>query len=186
MFTKRNLIFSGILAVLAILLPLFNIRLSMGNPNFGTTPVTLAAVFLPWPFTIIIGLIKGLCTAVYTGSFLVEIPAGIGDALMGLFTWFLARRWFTTLAAFVGQVSRFVVTSGLVAIAFSAAIAFKSITPANAPVAGLSFSFFDNLAASWLAISFPAIFVSVLVNSALAIAFILLFDQFIYKFLKTE
>jgi hypothetical protein len=186
MFTKRNLMFGGILAILAILLPLFNMNLSMGNPNFGTTPVTLAGVFLPWPFAIIIGLIKGVCTAVYTGRFLVEIPAGIGDALMGLFTWFLARRMYTTLASFIGQISRFVVTSGLVAIAVSAAIAFKSITPANAPVAGLSFSFFDNLANSWLAISFPAIFVSVLVNSALAIAIILIFDKFIYKFLKTE
>jgi hypothetical protein len=186
MFTRKNLILGAILAAFAILLPLFNVRLSMGNPNFGTTPVTLAGIFLPWPFAVIIGLIKGISTAVYTGRFLVELPVGVGDALMGLFTAFLARRWYTTLAAFVGQLSRFVFSAGLMAIVVSIAIAMNSITPANAPVTGLSFSFWDNIGASWLSISFPAIFISMLVNAAASIAVILLFDRFIYKFLGTS
>ena len=42
---------------MAIVVTMFEIRLPFGNPNFSSTPVTLAAVFLPWPVGVITGII---------------------------------------------------------------------------------------------------------------------------------
>jgi len=156
----------------------------MGNPNFGTTPVTLAGVFLPWPLAVIIGLIKGIASAVDTGRFLVEIAAGIGDALMAYFTFRLALRWHKALAALVGQGSRFIFTSGMVALAVSLFIALGIITPQEAPVAGLTGSFFSDFAASWLHISYPAVALSILFNAVASVIIILLFGKYIERFLK--
>jgi hypothetical protein len=91
MKTKMVLLYAPILAILAVILPFVNIPLPVGNPNLGSTPATLAAIYLPWPFCIIIAVLKGIAASIITGRAWVEMPAGIGDALMALFTYWLAR-----------------------------------------------------------------------------------------------
>jgi riboflavin transporter FmnP len=181
---KKVLISAAVLIMLAIILPLFHITLPIGNPNFGSTPITLAAVFLPWPVGIIAALVKGITTSLFTGKFLVEIPAGIGDALMALFTFWLARHWNKSLSAFIGQLSRYILTAGMVALGVSVAIAVGVILPENAPVAGLTSSFFNNLASTWKAICHPALTLSILFNTVLSVIIIAALGKRIEIFLK--
>ena len=174
----------AILIVLAIILPLFNISLPIGNPNFGSTPITLAAIFLPWPFGIGAALVKGITSSLFTGRFLVEISAGVGDALMALLTFWLVRRWNKSLSAFIGQLSRYILTAGMVALGVSIAIAAGIITAENAPIAGLTNSFFPNLASTWLAICHPALTLSILFNTVLSVIIIVLLGKRIESYLK--
>jgi riboflavin transporter FmnP len=180
---KRMYITAAILILLAIILPLFNVSLPIGNPNFGSTPITLAAVFLPWPVSIIAALIKGITSSLFTGRFVVEISAGIGDALMALLTFWLARRWNKSLSAFIGQLSRYILTAGMVALGVSVAIATGIITAENAPVAGLGTSFFSNLASTWLAICHPALTLSIGFNVILSVIIIAFLGKRIDRFL---
>jgi thiamine transporter ThiT len=181
---KHMVIAFSILLALAIILPLFNITLPFGNPNLGTTPVTLAAVYLPWYLGLITGLIKGISTAAITGRWLVEIPAGIGDALMACFTFWLARSMHKTIAAILGQLSRYIFTSGLIALTISTALAAGLINPSQAPVGGLTGTFLHNLIISWSGISYPSITVSILFNLVVSVLVILLFGNPIEKFLS--
>jgi hypothetical protein len=183
---KRMLISAAVLIVLAVILPFFRIDLPMGNPNFGSTPITLAAIFLPWPVAVIAALIKGITSALYTGRFLVEISAGIGDALMALFIFWISRHWNKSLSALVGQISRYILTGGMVAIAVSVAIAAGIITPASAPAPGLTSSFFSNLALSWIDICHPALTLSILFNAVLSVLIVLILGKRIESFLKSE
>lgn len=183
---NRIIILALVLIALAVILPLFHITLPIGNPNFGSTPITLAAVFLPWPVGIIAALIKGITTSLFTGSFLVEIPAGIGDALMAIFTFWLARRLNKSLSAFIGQISRYVLTAGTVALAISITAATGIIALENAPVQGLNYSFISNFATTWKAISYPALTLSILFNTALSVIIIAASGKYIEKFLNSN
>jgi hypothetical protein len=174
-----------ILLALAIILPLFNITLPFGNPNLGTTPVTLAAVYLPWYLGLITGLIKGISTAAFTGKWLVEIPAGIGDALMACFTFWAAKSMHRTIAAILGQFSRYIFTSGLIALTISTALAADWISASQAPVKGLTADFLHNLIISWGGISYPSITISILFNMVVSVLLILVFDSLIEKFLSS-
>lgn len=181
---KRNIIiFAIILAVAAIVLPLLNIPLVLGNPNLGSTPVTLAAVYLPWPFGIIIGLIKGISTALFTGRYLTEISAGIGDALMAYFTYLLARRLHKAISAALGQVSRLIFTSGMVALGFTVSLAAGWITPAAAPVSDLTSSAAHNFITVWRGITHPSIILSIALNLVLSVVVILLLGKRIERYL---
>jgi hypothetical protein len=179
---KRILIASIILIAMAIVLPLFNIPLGIGNPNLGSTPATLAAVYLPWPVGIIAALIKGIAAAIFTGKYWVEIPAGIGDALMALFTYWLAKRWHRAWAAAAGQISRVIFTSGMVALCISAAVAVNILSPSSAISASLTPSFFTNFGIIWQSITFPAIVLSALVNMVVSLIVIWLFSGKIERF----
>ncbi len=181
---KNVLLFALILAVLAIVLPLVNIPLPVGNPNLGSTPVTLAAIYLPWPFCIIIGLIKGIAASIITGRLWVEMPAGIGDALMGIFTFWLAGRMHKGWAVALGQASRIIFTSGAVALCISIAMAFNIFTASTAPVPGLTSSFFANVGISWMSITFWSIILSVIVNIVFSLIIVLLFSRPIETILK--
>lgn len=181
---KMVWIYSIVLAVLAIVLPLINIPLPIGNPNLGSSPVTLAALYLPWPVCIIIGLIKGVAASIITGRVWVEMPAGIGDAIMGIFTWWMAGHMHKSWAAILGQASRIVFTSGVVALCVSGAIALNLLTPATAPVKGLTASFFPDFGTSWLGITWPAILLSIAVNAVFCLVIVLLFSRSIENSLK--
>jgi thiamine transporter ThiT len=56
---------------------MFKIQLPFGNPNFGSTPVMLAAVFLPWPVGVITGIIKGIGVSIWTGKVFARISSFI-------------------------------------------------------------------------------------------------------------
>jgi hypothetical protein len=181
---KMVLLYAVILAVLAIVLPLLNIPLPIGNPNLGSTPTTLAALYLPWPFSIIIALIKGIASSIITGRWWVELPAGIGDAFMALFTYWLARRMHKGWAAVLGQASRVVFTGGVIALCVSAAVSLNFLTPATVPIMGLTSSFFHDFGISWLSITCPAILLSIAANAIVVLIIVLLFSRPIEKSLK--
>jgi hypothetical protein len=173
-----------VLLALASILPLFNISLPFGNPNLGTTPVTLAAVYLPWYMALITGLTKGISAAAFTGRWLVELSAGIGDTLMACFTFWLARSMHKTIAAILGQLSRYVFTSGLVALTISTALASGMINPSQSPVSGLTGTFLHDLVMSWSGISYPSITVSILFNFVVSVLVIMIFGRPIEQFLS--
>lgn len=181
---KHMVITFLILLALAIILPLFNISLPFGNPNLGTTPVTLAAVYLPWYMGLITGLVKGISTAAFTGRWLVEIPAGVGDALMACFTFWVARSMHKTIAAILGQLSRYIFTSGLIALTISTALAAGLINPAQAPIKDLTGDFLHNLIISWSGISYPSITISILFNFVVSVLLIMVFGGPVEKFLS--
>jgi hypothetical protein len=172
-----------VLLALAIILPLFNISLPFGNPNLGTTPVTLAAVFLPWYLGLVTGLAKGISAAAFTGRWLVEIPAGVGDAVMACFTFWAAKYMHKTIAAILGQFSRYIFTSGLIALTVSSALAAGLISTAQAPVKDLTGDFLHNLIISWGGISYPSITISILFNLVVSVLLILVLGNQVEKFL---
>lgn len=179
MTKKRLIAYSAIFGALAIVVTMFKIQLPFGNPNFGSTPVTVAAVFLPWPVGVITGIIKGIGVSIWTGKVFVEMPAGIGDALMAYFTNRLAKRWKKSYAAVAGQISRYIFTSGMVALFISLLIAIGVISPTEMPIPGLapSSSFIPNLFTTWAAISFPALTLSILFNASASVAIIQLIGK---------
>jgi hypothetical protein len=184
MKTKMVWLYALILAILAIVLPLFNIPLPVGNPNLGSTPATLAAVYLPWPFCIIIALIKGIASSVISGRPWVEMPAGIGDAFMAIFTFWLVKHMHKGWAAALGQLSRIILTSGTVALCVSAAFALNLLTSATSPIPGLTSSFFSNLGIGWMSMTFWAIVLSAVINGMVSVTIVLLFSRPIENSLK--
>ena len=181
---KHVCIAFAILLAAAIILPLFNIKLPFGNPNLGTTPVTLTAVYLPWYLGMTAGLVKGISTSLFTGRWMTEIPAGIGDAIMACFTFRIARSMHKTIAAILGQLSRYIFTSGLIAIFVSSAIATGSLGIAQAPVSGMTGDFLHDLVISWSGISYPSITISIIFNMVISVLIILVFSNHIEKFLR--
>jgi hypothetical protein len=172
----RLLAYSALFGILAIVVTMFELQLPFGNPNFGSTPVTIAAVFLPWPVGVITGLLKGIGVSLWTGKALVELPAGIGDALMALFTYRLAKRTSKSVAAVAGQLSRYIFTAGMVALVLSLGVALGALAPTEVPVHGVasSASFTANIIAIWAAISYPALTLSILFNALASVLIILL------------
>lgn len=177
MKAKLVWLYALFLAVLAIILPLFNIPLPVGNPNLGSVPATLAAVWLPWPFCIVIALIKGISAAIITGRAWIEIPAGIGDAIMAIFTFWLARHMHKAWAAVLGQFSRLIFTSGTIALCVSTALAVNILPLTTSPIPGLTSSFFSNLMTSWLAITAWSIVLSATVNAVFSLIIVLLLTR---------
>jgi hypothetical protein len=184
MKTKMVWIYALVLAILAVVLPLFNIPLTVGNPNLGSTPATLAAIYLPWPFCIVIALIKGISASIFTGRVWVEMLAGTGDAFMALFTFWLVKHMHKGWAAGLGQASRIVFTSGTVALGVSIGQALNLFTPATAPVPGLTPSFLSNIGISWYAMTVWAIVISAAVNGLVSVIVVLLFSRPIENSLK--
>lgn len=69
---KHMAIVFAVLLGITIILPLFNLWLPVGNPNLGTTPVTLTALYLPWYLGMIMGLVKGVATSIFTGRWIYD------------------------------------------------------------------------------------------------------------------
>ena len=170
----RIIVLSALFGALAILCTNLWIPMFFGNPNLGSTPVTIAGVLCPLQVGVAAGIVKGIAASLWTGQALIEMPAGIGDALMAAFANYLARRWKRTYAVIAGQLSRYLFTSGMIAfnigfvssLGASEATAFQgvlrtfpslvpSISPLPPPVV--------NIIIVWLAI-FPAVTLSILAN----------------------
>jgi len=112
------------------------------------------------------------------------MPAGFGDALMAYFTCRLVGHWGRTYAAIAGQLSRYIFTSGMVALCVGLAVATGVVSPADAPVSGLTSSALGNIFATWKAISYPAVTLSIAFNIVASVLIILLFGKRIQKILK--
>jgi len=177
---------TAIFGALAIVCTQLWIPLFFGNPNLGSTPVTVASVLCPLPVGVIAGIIKGIGASLWTGQPFIELPAGIGDALMAAFTHHLARRWKRKVhAAVAGQLSRYLFTSGMIALYIGLSVSFGSSGPEASVFQALfkKFPWFAglvsilpspiaNVAIVWFAI-LPAVTLSIAANmlvSAIVIA----------------
>jgi len=186
---KKIIMYSVIFGVLAIILTKLFVPLFIGNPNLGSTPVVLAAVLCPWPVGIIVGIIKGIGASIWTGKWYVEFPAGVGDALMAAFTYRLSRKIKAEYAVVVGQLSRYIFTSGAVALFIASMVTsgwassiinalFSSLSqrlieslPALAFLAENP-GFLASFAIVWIDTSFPAVTLSIVANAIVAFVII--------------
>jgi hypothetical protein len=145
-----------------------------GNPNLGSTPVILAGVLCPLQVGVAAGIVKGIGASLWTGQAFIEMPAGIGDALMAAFANYLARRWKRIYAVIVGQFSRYLFTSGMIAlnVGFMSSFGVSEAAAFQGLLRGLpwfvrSISLLPPLVANimivWVAI-FPAITLSIVAN----------------------
>jgi hypothetical protein len=156
--------YTVVIIILAIILPRYQLTLPVGSPNFGSTPITVAAVCLPWPVGVIAAIAKGIAVTMWGGEFLIEFPAGIGDALMVILTAWLVRRVRRNMAVIAGQVSRLVFTSGVVAVVLGVLVATGSVSPGLSPIGNLTSSAWQNIVIIWKAITYPAVLLSIGVN----------------------
>ncbi len=113
------LIYVAVFGALSIVLSSIRVSFPLGNPNLGSTPVSIAASASPGLAAFAVGIIKGVGVSLWTGQALIEIPAGIGDGLMGVFTSWLSRRINPVLAVAAGQISRYLFTSGMIAVSLT-------------------------------------------------------------------
>ena len=140
---------------LALLATFIKVPMHFGNPNLGSTPVSVAGVLFPPQIAFLTGLIKGIGASLWTGQPYIEMAAGIGDALMAVFTVLLVRKYRTDVAIICGQLSRYIFTSGLIAI--SVAVLLNG-DPALIP-------------SMWVAI-FPAVTLSIIANTAVSLVIV--------------
>jgi hypothetical protein len=176
---KWLILYSVIFIALAVILPRFQLTLPIGSPNFGATAVTLAAALLPWPIGAAAGIIKGISVSFWGGSLFVELPAGVGDALSALLTSWLVKRWRRTYAIIVGQISRFIFTSGMVAVTVGILVATRVISPGLSPFGNLSLNAWQNIVSIWQLLSYPAIAISVAFNLAASLFLSWLFGEIV-------
>lgn len=170
-FIKINLMNKKIMLILiscisAGILTYFNIPLEWGNPNLGTTPVSIISLFSPLG-SVFTALVKGISSSIYTGRTYVEMAAGIGDALMALLTFYLVKKIGKEKAIIVGQISRYIFTSTLVAISVSI---YRDNNISEIPII-------------WVDM-FPAITISIIVNTVAAIIFLKMFGNKINNYLS--
>ncbi|MEN3034992.1 MAG: hypothetical protein ABC537_01695 [Candidatus Methanosuratincola sp.] len=145
------LIYVAVFGALSIVLSSIRVSFPLGNPNLGSTPVSIAASASPGLAAFAVGLIKGLGVSLWTGQALIEIPAGIGDGMMGILTSWLSRRINPVLAVAVGQLSRYFLTSGMIALSLTISKSYPGFLEA------------------WIAM-IPAITASIIVNLVLSTA----------------
>jgi len=183
------LVYTAILGALSIILSSIRVSFPLGNPNLGSTPVSVAGVTSPGIASFIVGLIKGLGVSLWTGQALLEMPAGIGDGIMALFTLWLSRRINAVVAVVVGQVSRYLFTSGMIALVLGTAVSVDM----SLPGASLLFSkiisaapwfspvglppVLANIAMVWVAM-IPAITASIVANAVLSGAVVAALKKF--------
>ncbi len=185
----------AVLGALSIIMSSVKVSFPLGNPNLGSTPVSLSAVLSGGYAAFIVGIIKGLGVSLWTGQALLEIPAGIGDGLMALFTSALSKRIGHLYAVILGQVSRYLFTSGMIALVLGtlasvsptllgAYALFSKITSSTAatPPDWIPF-LLSNIGMVWFAM-LPAITASIVANAALSAVVVLGIKKFTPSALK--
>lgn len=175
----------AIFGSLSLLFTQIWIPLFFGNPNLGSTPITLAAVLCPMPVGVVSGIIKGLGASFWTGQPYIEMPAGVGDALMAILTNLLSKKLKRKVYAVVaGQLSRYLFTSGVIALYIGLAVSLGSSGPEatilqslqrRLLISGHLSSYLPPIMANilivWLAIS-PAVTLSIIGNMIVSAAVI--------------
>jgi hypothetical protein len=153
-----------------------------GDVTPATTPISVISTVAPWPIGVCASLIKGVGASIWTGEWFMEIPVGIGDSLMSAFTYFLVKKKVTrTHAAIVGQLSRYLFTSGIVALYIGTVASIGIPSPLGGDIIGklnnygqkIGFNlsspfFFSSVSIVWLA-RVPAMTISILVNILLSV-----------------
>ncbi len=143
---------AGMFGALALLATMIKVPMHFGNPNLGSMPVSVSAVLFSPGISFATGILKGIGASLWTGQPYIEMAAGIGDACMALCTYGLSRRIHAHHAIVLGQLSRYIFTSGFIALSVSAFV------KGDISLVG----------ATWIAI-FPAVTLSIIANTAVAL-----------------
>ncbi|HOP09044.1 MAG TPA: hypothetical protein PLC12_02380 [Candidatus Methanofastidiosa archaeon] len=115
---KNTISAAALFGAMAFVLALVEVPMHLGNPNLGTTPVSFSAVMFIPEISFIVGILKGAGASIASGKS-YEFAAGIGDALMAVFTFYLLRYVKAEKALVLGQISRYLFTASLVALSVS-------------------------------------------------------------------
>ncbi len=184
-----TLSYIAILGALSIIMSSIRVSFPLGNPNLGSTPVSLSAVISGGYTAFLVGIIKGLGVSLWTGQAILEIPAGIGDGLMALFTNALSKRLGPFYAVILGQISRYLFTSGMIALVLgSVATLSPTLLGAYATFSKITSStalaspdwiplLLSNIALVWVAM-IPAITASIVANTVISAAVVLGLKKF--------
>lgn len=190
------LAYTAVLGALSIVLGwLVKVPFPLGNPNLGSTPVSIAGATATVPVAFAVAIIKGVGVSLSTGQALLELPAGLGDGMMALFTHWMARRINVVAAVLIGQLSRYIFTSGMIALvlgsvasinpsylgAFTLFSKITSATPSMVPT-GLS-SLPTYVGMVWVGMV-PAITASIVANAILSVAVVAALKKFYPSLLK--
>jgi uncharacterized membrane protein len=189
--------YTALLGALSIVLGwLVKVPFPLGNPNLGSTPVSIAAVTATAPVAFAVAIIKGLGVSLSTGQALLELPAGVGDGFMALFTYWLSKRINPAAAVLMGQLSRYIFTSGMIALVLGSVAAvnpsylgafttFSKLTSAQPSTlhTGLS-SLATYVGMVWVAM-IPAITASIVANAVLSVAVAVAMQRFYPSLLRT-
>ncbi|MEM2001174.1 MAG: hypothetical protein QXT77_00830 [Candidatus Methanomethylicaceae archaeon] len=174
----------AVLGALSIIMSSIKVSFPLGNPNLGSTPVSLSAVLSGGFAGFLVGIIKGLGVSLWTGQAILEIPAGIGDGIMAVFTNALSKRMRPLYAVILGQISRYIFTSGMIALVLGTAATlsptllgayaiFSKITSSSAYASPEWIPLLiSNIGLVWIAM-LPAITASIVANAALSAAVVL-------------
>ncbi len=173
---NKNIPYIAIFGALSIIMSAIRVSFPLGNPNLGSTPVSISAIILNARSTFIVGIIKGLGVSIWTGQALLEMAAGIGDGIMGVFTNFLNKKIGSLFAVIIGQFSRFIFTSGMIALVLGIT---SVVSPEIAyPLIGkfistsTSLSLINTVFLIWIAM-IPAITTSIIVNTIISIIIVI-------------
>ncbi|MCX8169589.1 MAG: hypothetical protein N3D72_00695, partial [Candidatus Methanomethyliaceae archaeon] len=167
----------------SIIMSSIRVSFPLGNPNLGSTPVSLSTMVLSGNAVFIVGIIKGIGVSLWTGQALLELPAGLGDGIMGVFTCFLCRKMRKTYAIILGQISRYLFTSGMIALTLGTLLLLSpdmvmplvgKIIPHNLQTNLI----LSNIIAIWLAMV-PAITASIIANALLSAIISLALERYI-------
>jgi hypothetical protein len=153
-----------------------------GDVTPASTPVSIVSTIAPPVIGVVVSLIKGIGISMWTGKWFMELPVGLGDAFMAAFTYYLARKKIKpTYAVTAGQLSRYLFTSGIVALYISIIVSTGIPSPLGGDVmakfnnyAGKVgaipnyHSFLSSMAIVWLA-RVPSMTLSILVNAFLSV-----------------
>jgi riboflavin transporter FmnP len=152
----------AIFGALSIVLTAIRVPLHFGNPNLGSTAISLSALFLPPGEVFIVGIVKGIGVTIWTAQPLIEIPAGLGDGIMGIITHILLRRFRPGAAIVIGQICRYLTTSTSIALTWTILSCFRpELQRTGQNILQIFIGF-------WMWISFPAVSLSIAANSLLA------------------
>jgi hypothetical protein len=168
-----------------------------GDVTPASTAVSIVSTIAPPVVGVGVSLIKGVGISMWTGKWFMEIPVGIGDAFMAAFTYYLVKKKIKpTYAVIAGQLSRYLLTSGVVALYISTIVSTGIPSPLGGDVitkfnsyagkvgANPSYhSFLSSMTIVWLA-RVPSMTLSILVNAFLSVFIIKLAGKQLRNFAR--
>ena len=177
--TYTVLTYSVIFGLIAIGLTRVLFPTPFGVPNLGSTAVVLAAVLCPWPVGPIVAIIKGIAVSAWTGVWYIEFPGGLGDAIMAVFAHRLCKQMKAEYAVIGGQLSRFIFTSGSVAlfVATQLTLGMPTVQLAALQNLGRNAGFLSYFAVAFTAITYPTVLLSVTANLVVSVVALLILQK---------
>jgi hypothetical protein len=156
-----------------------------GDVTPASAPISVVSAIAPFPVGTGAAIIKGVGISAWTGDWFIELPVGVGDSMMAAFTYYLVKKKMRADRAIVlGQLSRFLFTSGVVALYVGAVVSLGIPSPLGGDVIGKftsyagrigldlsNYPFLLCMAVVWVA-RFPSMALSILLNSILSVIII--------------